>query len=243
MRTDYCSQHTLTTLFNVVILFHFNSTTQLHLQQWLAPSRPLARAPAARGDSEGVCGGYRWEVREGGIPSCVRSQLGHILQCTRSRPPEYIGRNPTTSGHRDRLYSTPLPHTHLFSPPPSSRLASPRKQLATRAARKSAPETGGVKKPHRYRPGTVALREVRKYQKSTELLIRKLPFQRLVRELATSFKSDLRFQTTALLALQEASEAMLIQLFEAANLCAIHGKRVTIMPKDLQLAKRIRGGR
>ena len=153
------------------------------------------------------------------------------------------GRNPTTSGHRDRLYSTPLPHTHLFSPPPSSRLASPRKQLLTRAARKSAPSTGGVKKPHRYRPGTVALREVRKYQKSTELLIRKLPFQRLVRELATSFKSDLRFQTTAVLALQEASEAMLIQLFEAANLCAIHGKRVTIMPKDLQLAKRIRGGR
>ena len=127
-------------------------------------------------------------------------------------------------------------------PPHSSRLASPRKQLATRAARKSAPGTG-VKKPHRYRPGTVALREVRKYQKSTELLIRKLPFQRLVREIATSFKSDLRFQTTAVLALQEASEAMLIQLFEAANLCAIHGKRVTIMPKDLQLAKRIRGGR
>jgi Core histone H2A/H2B/H3/H4 len=61
---------------------------------------------------------------------------------------------------------------------------APRKQLATKAARKSAPATGGVKKPHRYRPGTVALREIRKYQKSTELLIRKLPFQRLVREIA-----------------------------------------------------------
>ena len=60
---------------------------------------------------------------------------------------------------------------------------APRKQLATKAARKSAPATGGVKKPHRYRPGTVALREIRKYQKSTELLIRKLPFQRLVRTL------------------------------------------------------------
>ncbi|WP_143213447.1 hypothetical protein, partial [Acinetobacter baumannii] len=59
---------------------------------------------------------------------------------------------------------------------------APRKQLATKAARKSAPATGGVKKPHRYRPGTVALREIRRYQKSTELLIRKLPFQRLVRE-------------------------------------------------------------
>ena len=87
---------------------------------------------------------------------------------------------------------------------------APRKQLATKAARKSAPATGGVKKPHRYRPGTVALREIRRYQKSTELLIRKLPFQRLVREI---------------------------------NLAAIHAKRVTIMPKDIQLARRIRGER
>ena len=79
---------------------------------------------------------------------------------------------------------------------------APRKQLATKAARKSAPATGGVKKPHRYRPGTVALREIRKYQKSTELLIRKLPFQRLVREIAQDFKTDLRFQSSAILALQ-----------------------------------------
>ncbi|MBN3293422.1 H3 protein, partial [Polypterus senegalus] len=86
---------------------------------------------------------------------------------------------------------------------------APRKQLATKAARKSAPATGGVKKPHRYRPGTVALREIRRYQKSTELLIRKLPFQRLVREIAQDFKTDLRFQSSAVMALQEASEAYL----------------------------------
>jgi len=79
---------------------------------------------------------------------------------------------------------------------------APRKQLATKAARKSAPATGGVKKPHRYRPGTVALREIRRYQKSTELLIRKLPFQRLVREIAQDFKTDLRFQSAAIGALQ-----------------------------------------
>ncbi|KAI3685981.1 hypothetical protein L1987_79650 [Smallanthus sonchifolius] len=109
------------------------------------------------------------------------------------------------------------------------------------AARKSAPTTGGVKKPHRYRPGTVALREIRKYQKSTELLIRKLPFQRLVREIAQDFKTDLRFQSHAVLALQEAAEAYLVGLFEDTNLCAIHAKRVTIMPKDIQLARRIRG--
>ncbi|XP_069092275.1 histone H3.3 [Pleurodeles waltl] len=115
---------------------------------------------------------------------------------------------------------------------------APRKQLATKAARKSAPSTGGVKKPHRYRPGTVALREIRRYQKSTELLIRKLPFQRLVREIAQDFKTDLRFQSAAIGALQEASEAYLVGLFEDTNLCAIHAKRVTIMPKDIQLARR-----
>ena len=104
-------------------------------------------------------------------------------------------------------------------------------------------ETLGVKKPHRYRPGTVALREIRKYQKSTELLIRKLPFQRLVREIAQDFKTDLRFQSSAVLALQEAAEAYLVGLFEDTNLAAIHAKRVTIMPKDIQLARRIRGER
>ncbi|KAG7224654.1 hypothetical protein INR49_011407 [Caranx melampygus] len=84
-----------------------------------------------------------------------------------------------------------------------------------------------------FRPGTVALREIRRYQKSTELLIRKLPFQRLVREIAQDFKTDLRFQSAAIGALQEASEAYLVGLFEDTNLCAIHAKRVTIMPKDI----------
>ena len=97
--------------------------------------------------------------------------------------------------------------------------------------------------PHRYRPGTVCIREIRRYQKSTELLIRKLPFQRLVKEIAQEFKPDLRFQTSAILALQEASEAYLVHLFENANLAAIHAKRVTIMPRDMQLARRIRGDR
>ena len=120
---------------------------------------------------------------------------------------------------------------------------APRKQLAQKAARKSAPATGGVKKPHRFRPGTVALREIRKYQKNTELLIRKLPFQRLVREVAQDFNTNLRYQSHAIMALQEASEAYLTSLFEDTNLCAIHAKRVTIFPKDMQLARRIRGER
>uniref|UniRef100_A0A383VLU1 Core Histone H2A/H2B/H3 domain-containing protein n=1 Tax=Tetradesmus obliquus TaxID=3088 RepID=A0A383VLU1_TETOB len=103
--------------------------------------------------------------------------------------------------------------------------------------------TGAVKKPHRYRPGTVALSNIRKYQKSSELLIRKLPFNRLVREIAQDFMTDLRFQASALLALQETAEAYLVGLFEDGNLCAIRDRRVTIMPKDIQLARRIRGER
>lgn len=139
--------------------------------------------------------------------------------------------------------------------------AAPR-QLATKSpkgtGRKSAPATGGLKRAHRFRPGTVALREIRRYQKSTELLLRKLPFQRLVREIAqgmfftfctflhsklSEYKTDLRFQSSAVLALQEASEAYLVGLFEDTNLAAIHAKRVTIMPKDVQLTRRIRGER
>ena len=123
--------------------------------------------------------------------------------------------------------------------PPAGK--APRKQIGSKAARKSAPIQGGVKKPHRYRPGTVAFREIIKFQKSTDLLIRNLPFQRVVREIAQQFKSDLRFQSQAVLALQEACEAYLVGLFEDTNLCAIHAKRVTIMPKDMQLARRIRG--
>ena len=120
---------------------------------------------------------------------------------------------------------------------------APRRALAAKLSKKSGPVVAEQKKPHRYRPGTVALREIRRYQKTTDLLIRKRPFQRLVREVATRFHSDLRFQSHSILALQEASEAYLVGLFEDANLCAIHGKRVTIFPKDIQLACRIRGER
>ena len=119
----------------------------------------------------------------------------------------------------------------------------PPRQLATQAARKSAPNTGGLRKPHRYRPGTVALREIRRFQKSTELLLRQIPFQRLVREIAQDFKSDLRWQASAVKALQEAAESYLVHLMEHTNRMAIHAKRQTIFPKDMQLALIIRGER
>lgn len=131
------------------------------------------------------------------------------------------------------------------------------KALKLRMAKKS-PRTNAGKptKPHRYRPGTVALREIRRYQKGTELLIRKIAFQKLVKQItqdmtATSSGTrrqtleqvQYRFQSAAILALQEASEAYLVGLFEDTNLCALHAKRVTIMPKDIALARRIRGER
>ena len=98
-------------------------------------------------------------------------------------------------------------------------------------------------KPHRYRVGTAALMDIRHFQKTSALLIRKLPFQRLVREIAQDFKTDLRFQSAAILCLQEAAEAYLVRLFDDTNLCAIHASRVTIMPKDILLARRIWGER
>jgi len=125
------------------------------------------------------------------------------------------------------------------------------RDLVPLLARPSAASTSEStqRKTKRFRPGTVALREIRKYQKSTDLLLRRLPFSRLVREISVDMMTDevqysgvgLRWQSSALLALQEATEMFLVGLFEDTNLCAIHAKRVTIMQRDLQLARRLRG--
>ena len=121
-------------------------------------------------------------------------------------------------------------------------IKKPRKQIRAKSARKTLEKsTGGIKRPHRYRPGTVALREIRRYQKSTDLLLRKLPFQRIVKNISQDMRADVRFQSSAMAALQEAAEAYLVSLFEDTNLCAIHARRVTIMVRDMQLARRIRG--
>ncbi|CAD6242530.1 GSCOCG00012638001-RA-CDS [Cotesia congregata] len=111
------------------------------------------------------------------------------------------------------------------------------------AGEKSRPSQSPILKPYRFRPGAVELRKIRRYKKSTELVIRKLPFQRLVSEITRSFKAGFRCQSAALAALQEAAEAYLVGLFGDTNLCAIHAKRVTIQPKDMILALRIRGER
>ena len=127
----------------------------------------------------------------------------------------------------------------------------PRKFLVSRLLRKGIKSTGGIKKPHRYRPGLVALREIRRYQSSTGNLIKRTPFQRLIREISQEYRIrpngpgtpsvQVRFQSTAIAALQEAAENYIVGLFEDVNLLAIHARRVTIMPRDIQLALRIRG--
>jgi histone H3 len=159
--------------------------------------------------------------------------------------------------------SSTKPETH-FGTMPSSLMQNqkqtaikkgPRKAIASRVAHKSGivgaklakkqvSEGGAMKKTFRWRPGTVALREVRRLQKSTDSLIAKAPFRRLVREVSEAkFKTGLRFASTALDAIQEATEAYVVNLLEDANLCALHANRVTAMPKDLMLAKRLRGER
>ena len=113
----------------------------------------------------------------------------------------------------------------------------------TKAAKKSAP-TSNIpvpQKKHRFRPGTVALREIRKYQKSTDQLLRKIPFQRLVRDIAMEYKTDLRFQSEAMEILQEGTESFIVAVFEDTNLCAIHARRQTLKRKDMQLLLKIRG--
>ncbi|KAJ7563671.1 hypothetical protein O6H91_03G120200 [Diphasiastrum complanatum] len=120
---------------------------------------------------------------------------------------------------------------------PTSEAGSSRRGPAERQRQPPA-----QRKPHRFKPGTVALREIRKYQKSFSLLLRPLPFARLVREISSQFSTDVtRWTAEALICIQEAAEDYLVHLFEDTNLCAIHARRVTIMPKDLHLARRLRG--
>ncbi|KAM4701949.1 histone H3.3A-like [Discoglossus pictus] len=115
------------------------------------------------------------------------------------------------------------------------------KEPTKNGERKSTASTSGVKKPHRYRPSTVALREIRRYQKATESVIPRLAFQKMVQEIARAFNPDLRFQCAAIGALQEASEAYLISLFEDANICSAFAKRP--ITQDILLARRLRGQR
>ncbi|XP_007574118.1 histone H3-like centromeric protein A [Poecilia latipinna] len=146
---------------------------------------------------------------------------------------------------RHRSGSRRKSHTPVHRPPvpaprtPQSAVVSPRR---SGPSSEQSGRAAGSPKKRRFRPGTRALMEIRKYQKSTDFLIRKTSFARLVREVCQSFSiNSLRWQVYALLALQEAAEAFLVLLLSDANLCAIHAKRVTVFPRDIQLARRLRG--
>ncbi|CAG2171783.1 unnamed protein product [Oppiella nova] len=130
---------------------------------------------------------------------------------------------------------------HVLATKRQTLSAKSRKQ--TDPKRREQPALGSGKRRHRYRPGTVALREIRKFQCTTDLLLRKLPFARLVREVLQDIypSNEIRWQSTALLAMQEAAEAYLIGVFEDTNVVAINAKRVTIMARDLKVVRRIRG--
>ena len=143
--------------------------------------------------------------------------------------PDHEGENPKVPAPTDMAWLK----AHKLLPGWARQTKPPQK----RSTAQPATQPAAPKKPCRYRPGTMALREIHRYQKSTELLIRRLPFQRLVREIAQDFKGRLDFARGTILALQEAAEAYLVGLFEDTNLCTIHAKRITIMPKDIQLAR------
>ncbi|CAG7660262.1 unnamed protein product, partial [Allacma fusca] len=158
------------------------------------------------------------------------SNGGGQLQRTRAQQ-----RTPVSAKSRSPKKTRPSPYKVRIRDPSDH-------HFHRKGVRRNYTEDSAVtRRPRRYRPGLLALQEIRKYQRTTELLIPKLPFQRLVREVMQKFKTDFRFQSAALAALQEASEAYLVQLFEDVNLACIHARRVTIMPRDVHLARRIRG--
>ena len=139
-----------------------------------------------------------------------------------------------TSKSKSPAKKTAKPKAIKSSQSPKKASKSPKK------SQKPAASQAGDKK-RRFKPGTLALREIKRYQKSTDLLLPRAPFQRLVREITGVHDPDLRFQAQALIALQEAAEAYLVGIFEDTQLCAIHAKRVTVQKKDMELARRIRG--
>ena len=171
------------------------------------------------------------------VMQVMEKMMGRVEEASKL---EAVGRSPSSLPTRQLAQMAAEAGPSAVRGEPARRKLHP--IVGGKAPRKEFPKAGKVKKTRKYRPGTVALREIWQYQKSTELLIRKLPFSRLVREIAQEVgKTDLRFQGSTIICLQEAAEAFLVSLLEDANLCAIHAKRVTIMPKDVQLARCIRG--
>ena len=165
-------------------------------------------------------------------------------------------RNPNVERPTAAMGSDVQPERRVPSKLTSKKVATkggkqPRKHLLHKLIRQNKSTTGGIKKPHRYHLGLLALREICRYQQSTNCLIKRTPFNKLIKEISQEYRVcpdgpgtpsvQVRFQSTALAALQEATENFLVGLFEDVNLSAVHAKRVTVMPHDIRLALRIRG--
>ncbi|OWZ14006.1 histone H3 [Phytophthora megakarya] len=186
--------------------------------------------------------------------SSVLSDSGTDVSTPPNTPPFAVTRGPASTRPAASSVSSASPPRNLPARRPSvapvgrqaaihATPTAPRsKRKATPPRRRSIGPTATKTVKRRKKPGELALREIRLLQRSTKLLLRKLPFARVVREIQTEFTGmGYRWQAEALLALQEAAETYLVRTFEDANLCAIHGKRVTLQVKDIQLALRIRG--
>ena len=172
-----------------------------------------------------------------------------MIHAKKSSPAKRQQPQPGPSKKAPEVQRKTLPTARKSTAPRSTATtpkAGPSKASAKKTPGKTLGKTpGGVTpKKRRWHPGTRALREIRAYQKTTNLLIPRLPFSRIIREIAMDLsRVDIRFQSSAIMALQEAAENYMVQLFEDTLLCCIHARRVTIMPKDMQLARRIRGER
>ena len=199
------------------------------------PENP--KQPGPKGSSIKAPTGKNLELIKRSDKQCITpSDSLYFSEMTKTKTTQQLDKDiPKGKQLRTPIKATPL---KKLSPKSVMTLRNQTRKAINSGRR--LPNTGALKRPMRYKPGTVALREIRRYQKTTELLIRKLPFQRLVREVAQDFQTDLRFQRSAIGALQEAAEIFLISLLEDTNLCAIHAKRVTIFPKDMQLARKLR---
>ena len=171
------------------------------------------------------------------------------MACTKQTP-----RNPKIDRPTAAMGSDVQLERRIPSKPISKKVAmkggkQPQKHLLHKLIRQNKSSTGGIKKPYRYRPGLLALREIRRYQQLTDCLIKRTPFNKLIKEISQEYRVcpdgpgtpsiQVRFQSTALAALQEAAENFLVGLFEDVNLLAVHAKRVTVMHHDIRLALRI----
>ena len=175
--------------------------------------------------------------------------LGNMA-CTKQTP-----KNPNLERPSSAMGSDIQPERRVPLKTTSKRVATkggkqPQKHMLHKLLRQNS-TTGGIKKPHRYHSGLLGLQEIHRYQQSTDSLIRKTPFNKLIKEISQEYRVcpdgpgtpsvQVRFQSTALVALQETAENFLVGLFEDVNLLAVHAKRVTVMPHDIRLALGICG--